>query len=85
MYAQDRFYRSQVLHRGHDGKVREMDQYTYDSHSTLYDVLVFEGFVMVRTNSGPLSNMIDKWRPAHYAIERHFELEKAGHNPAIHG
>ena len=77
MYAQDRFYRSQVLHRGHDGKVREMDQYTYDSHSTLYDVLVFEGSKFVRVNSGPLSIFISNWKPAHYAIERHFELEKA--------
>ncbi len=84
MYAEDRFYHSQILHRGADGQVREMEQYTYDSHTTIYDVLVFEGSRMVRVNCGPLSIMICNWKPAHYAVERHFELEKAGHNPSIH-
>lgn len=81
-YAQDRFYHSQILHRGHDGEVREMEQYTYESHSTLYDVLVFEGSKFVRVNCGSLSCMIDKWTPAHYEIERHFNLEHVGPNPS---
>ncbi len=83
MYAQDRFYRSWTLHRGADGQLRNMEQFTYESHGAIYDVLLFEGLKLVRVNCGPLSNMISDWKPAHYAIESHFEL--TGEGPCVTG
>ncbi len=86
MYAQDRFYRNWMFHRGADGQLRNMEQFTYESHSSVYDVLLFEGSMFVRENCGPLSCFISKWKPAHYAIASHFELDKAGYrcNTGIH-
>ena len=78
MYAQSRFYRSDSQFKGADGRIRQAVVYSYESHSVLYDMLLIEGMKFVRVNCGGLSNMICNWKPAHYAIERHFELEKAG-------
>jgi hypothetical protein len=81
MYARDRFFHTQILHRSPDGKMRKMKQYSYElqsvlgkSYTTFYDVLVFENSKFVRTNCSALSNMISDWKPAHYAIEQHFDL-----------
>ena len=74
--SNDRFYRTWILHRGADGALRNIEQFTYDSHKVIYDVLLFEGTKLVRTNYGPLSNIISDWKPAHYAIEAHFNLNK---------
>lgn len=73
-YAQDRFYHTRIQHRGADGQVRKMEQFTYESYGTLYDILVFQGTQFVRVNCGPLSNVISDWKPAHYAISDHFKL-----------
>ena len=72
--AQDRFYDSWVLHRGADGVLRNMHQFTYETHNALYDVLVFEGAKFYRKNCGALSNLISSITPIHYAIENHFSI-----------
>lgn len=73
-YAEDRFYKSAAQFEGADGHVRQAAVYTYDSHTTLYEVLLIEESKFVRTNCGALSNLISDWTPAHYAIEHHFSL-----------
>lgn len=84
MYSKDRFSQSDAQFKGADGRVRTATVYTYESHAKIYDVLLIEGMKFVRTNCGSISNMIDKWTPAHYAIESHFRLVHAGHNPSFH-
>lgn len=80
---QDQFYQGAATFKGADGRVREATVYSYESASILYDVLMIEGSMYVRTNTGQLSNMISSWRPIHYRIVDHFNLEHAGQNPSF--
>ena len=76
--SQSRFFKSDSRFKGHDGRTRDATVYSYETHDALYDVLLIEGGKYVRVNCGQLSDMISSWKPIHYAIEAHFELEKAG-------
>lgn len=72
--ASDRFYNSSGLHKGADGKVRPSHTYSYETHTTLYDIVKIEGLLFVSVNCGKLSNLICDWTPIHYRIESHFGL-----------
>lgn len=74
MYAKDRFYQSTVTFKKKDGGTVTGEQYTYESHARLYDVVRLNGGLLVRINMGSLSPFICDWTPAHYEIENHFDL-----------
>lgn len=73
--ATDRFYLGQFNYRvDGDDALHTAPLYSYESKSTLYDVLVLNGMRYVRVNCGPWSNIISAWKLPHYEIERHFGL-----------
>jgi len=72
--AEHRFSCYPGLHKGYDGKVRESMTYSYESHNAIYDVVVIEGAVLVRTNMGKLSPLINDWTPHHYEIANKYKL-----------
>ena len=72
--SENRFSSYEGLYRGADGVTRPTKVYCYESTNALYDVMLIAGLKLVRTNCGPLSNMISDWKPHHYKIESHFTI-----------
>ena len=74
-YADDRFSKSWFNFRNSvTGELVSMEIFVYESHSFIYDVTKIDGSLVVRVNCGQWSNLISDWKPAHYAICDHFNL-----------
>lgn len=72
--AKDRFNKCYGLHRGADGITRDSITYSYETHNSLFDIVVIEGSKFYRVNMGRLSQMISNIKPIHYEIEIHFGI-----------
>ena len=74
-YSDDRFLKGWFNYRSPKGEFVSVEQFTYESHSFIYDVLPRNGQLLVRVNCGKWSNLITDWKPAHYAVCDHFNLK----------
>lgn len=51
-----------------------MPMYSYESKDKLYDLIVMNGEILVRTNCGPWSSSLADWSPIHLAIAQHYHV-----------
>lgn len=72
--SSDRFFKGDTRFKGADNRIRPAEVFSYETHTTLYDVLRIEDMLFVRVNSGRLGLLISDWKPIHYSISHHFGL-----------
>ena len=72
--ASDRFYQGSFNYRAAGGGVETAPLYSYESGSTLYDVLLLDGRKYYRSNMGQWFVTLGGIKRVHSDIERHFNI-----------
>lgn len=72
--AKDRFYKGQYSYFDQDNKLVELPMFSYETKNGLYDIIDNNGALLVRTNTGHISQSIADWHRIHYEIMNHFQL-----------